>query len=165
MLWYLFKSWHLLSFIIFLFVWQVLFWLCHLIQSLASRRLDKIGVYATHTLPLCINTHLYRNSICDLTRFWSTLSASKQHGSYREVCLWTGPEPGWQVRHHSLFYPSMFLSQLILVPWICRYVSVEDSKVKWKWHSHAQLGLCGKKLSLFSHSMLFQMCILISHLS
>lgn len=76
-------------------------------------RLEKIGVYATHTLPLCINTHLSRNSVCGLIRFWSTLSASKQHGSYREVCLWTGPEPGWQVRHHSLFYPSMFLSQLI----------------------------------------------------
>lgn len=74
-------------------------------------RLDKIGVYTTHTLPLCINTHLSRNSICDLIHFWSTLSASKQHGSYREVCLWTGPEPGWQVRHHSWFYPSMFPSQ------------------------------------------------------
>lgn len=44
---------------------------------LLPEKLDEIGVRTTHTLPLLINTHLSRNSICDLIPFCTTLSTSK----------------------------------------------------------------------------------------
>lgn len=61
-------------------------------------------------LPCLIKIHLSRNNICDLIPFWSVLSAWKWQASCREVCLWTWPEPSWQVRYHSLFYHSVSLS-------------------------------------------------------